>query len=395
MTQFITFRLSNFFKFPYRSLILSFLLFAVLPLAAQPGPEQKGEVMRYEVSYLHDFVSNVTGGLQKGNEHLGMLNLRLKLNPDYVSLWTGGSIYIHAAMTQGGRPARTLTGDFHGLSNIEAGEMIYMHELWYQHRLGSTIITAGLQDLNKEFLVIENGGRLMNSTFGIPTPLAGLATMPIFPHTTLGLTLQHKITDEFYLQTALYDGRPDDFENNNFNLNWNLSRDDGFTSVSELHYRSDKLTGKETLIKGGVFYHSSNDRGSVNTPLTKTASVYILADQQIYDDTEGPAMGVFLQAAADAGLSDERFVYFGTGFSLRGLLRSRPDDVISFGYAGSLIGHDSRVKESIFELSFRVYIKKEQLFIQPDIQYIINPCGSGSKLNNALVFLLRAGMMIH
>lgn len=206
MTQFITFRLSNFFKFPYRSLILSFLLFAVLPLAAQPGPEQKGEVMRYEVSYLHDFVSNVTGGLQKGNEHLGMLNLRLKLNPDYVSLWTGGSIYIHAAMTQGGRPARTLTGDFHGLSNIEAGEMIYMHELWYQHRLGSTIITAGLQDLNKEFLVIENGGRLMNSTFGIPTPLAGLATMPIFPHTTLVLRFSIKLLMSFICKLLFMTG---------------------------------------------------------------------------------------------------------------------------------------------------------------------------------------------
>ncbi len=376
----------------YVSLLL--FLFFYSPVWAQKEEENSGEVIHHEVSYLHDFVSNLRGGLQKGNEHLSMINLRLMVNPDYSPLWRGGTLYINAAMTMGGTPARSLTGDFHGLSNIEAGELIYIQELWYQHRFMNTVVTAGLQDLNREFLVTEGSSLLLNSTFGIPSPPAGLATMPIFPHTTVGVTLQQRINEELHVQTALFDGRPDDYENKSYNLNWGLSAKDGFASVSELHYVSDHFTNQETSLKAGFLYHTSSDQETGADEKLRTASVYILVDQQIYGNEEGSSMGIFLQGVADAGLSSEHFTYFGAGFSLTGLMSARPEDVVSFGYAASFVGHGGRIRESMVELTARFFLK-EQFFVQPDIQYIINPCGSGGKLNNALVFLLRTGVSIN
>lgn len=393
MKHFLLYYYDNYFKSVFNASLLSAVLFFSTGASAQEQKTKQADLLHHEVSYLHDFVSNVKGGLQKGNEHLSMINLRLMVNPDYTSLWQGGSVYINAAMTMGGTPARSLTGDFHGLSNIEAGELIYIHELWYQHRFKHTLVTLGLQDLNREFLVTENSGLLLNSTFGIPSLFAGLATIPIFPHTTAGLTVQHRISKELHIQTALFDGRPDDYGNSNYNLNWGFSAKDGFASISELHYVSDKLTGQETSLKAGFLFHTSSGQEPLEEEKLKTGSVYILADQRIYGGDEGASMGVFLQGVADAGLSSEHFSYLGAGFSVTGLMNARPEDVVSFGYAASLVGHGKRVRESMLELTARFYLK-EQFFVQPDIQYIINPCGSESKLNNALVFLLRAGVSI-
>ncbi|MCK6614667.1 MAG: carbohydrate porin [Ignavibacteriaceae bacterium] len=390
-TKFI-FRLSQLHPFLPGYLIIILSLSMISPLSPQTSGEAPS-AFQHELSYAHEFVSNLCGGLQKGNEHLGMANLRLMINPDYASLWKGGRFFVNAAMTLGGTPAGSLTGDFHGLSNIEAGKLIYIHELWYQHRFGSTIITAGLQDLNKEFLVSDNAGLLINSTFGVPAPLAGLALMPIFPHTTLGAAVQHRISESFHIQTAIYDGCPDDYENKRFNLNWKLSKQDGYTSVSELHYVSQEIGG-DLSVKAGYFYHTSSRHEDESEGFRKTSSVYLIADQNIYASQGGTAAGVFLQGAVNTRLSARSFSYLGGGITIAGLFAPRPDDIISFGFANTFsAGAEDSISESILELAWKISLS-EQVFIQPDVQYIINPGSASEKLNNAVVVLLRAGVTL-
>ena len=52
---------------------------------------------------------------------------------------------------------------------------------------------------------------------------------------------------------------------------------------------------------------------------------------------------------------------------------------------------EPQTHESVIEVSYRFRFDKNSLFIQPNIQYVINPGGTG-KYNDALVLGCQAGV---
>ena len=66
------------------------------------------------------------------------------------------------------------------------------------------------------------------------------------------------------------------------------------------------------------------------------------------------------------------------------------DDVFGIALTSALLSDESKKHETVIELTYKCQII-DQLFIQPNLQYIINPAGTEEKLNNALVAGLRFG----
>ena len=153
-----------------------------------------------------------------------------------AGLWNGGQFFINGAVTHGRSPSELLTGDFQVISNIDAGDHIYIHEFWYRHSYKGFGITLGLQDVNVEFAGTENGSMFINSSFGIPPVISDNIPVPIFPLTALGITAKLELIGSISLKAAIYDGCPTAFEHNVYNTNWHLNTDDGTLAIAEIQW---------------------------------------------------------------------------------------------------------------------------------------------------------------
>ena len=143
--------------------------------------------LRFGAFYTGDLVSNVSGGIQRGTTYLGLANIVAGFDTEKANWWKGGELFVNIGNTHGGEPSKNLVGDIQGVSNIEAGNLTFMYELWFKQRFGNFEIGLGLQDLNVDFASSENGALFTNSSFGIHSSIADNVTSPIFPLTALGL----------------------------------------------------------------------------------------------------------------------------------------------------------------------------------------------------------------
>jgi len=366
---------------------LLFSLFTIFSISAQENLP-KNSPFEYGASYIGDFVNNYSGGIKNGSLYLGMANFNISFDTDLAGLWQNGMLYINAANTHGGTPTGDLIGDFQGVSNIEAGNLTYFHELWYKHSFESFSITAGLQDLAADFAVSEYGALFLNSSFGTHPTIGSNMPTPIFPLTALGLQAWIKLDKSFQLKTAFYDGLPDDHETNPYNLSWKLNKDEGFLSISEIQYTSELFEGLNGSYKFGAYYHTHMilDTKDKAESISDNYGFYVVADQVISKFSESKMLALFIQAGLGPYGKNDNHFYFGTGLNYFGLFDD--DDILGIGAASAQLHSTGLRNETAFELSYLFNITNF-FSVQPDFQYIINPSGTEEILENTFTANLR------
>ncbi|MDD4992034.1 MAG: carbohydrate porin [Paludibacter sp.] len=352
-------------------------------IQAQVDSNAKESSFKFQASYIGDLVSNFSGGIKTGTTYLGLANLKAGFNTEKANWWKGGQVFVNVGNTHGGEPSTTLVGDFQGVSNIEAGNLTFMYELWFKQNIGKFEITLGLQDLNSDFAVSENGALFTNSSFGIHSSLADNISVPIFPLTALGANIHYNISDTYTWEAAIFDGTPDDFEKNPYNLNWKLSKEQGYLLVTEFRSNKTLIKGKNGIYKFGAYYHQHND--SIDNQ-QRNGGLYLVADQQITDK-----LSLFTQIGYSPKKLNYNNKYFSIGFNYKGLFNKRPADQFGLAMNYASIESSNIGSETAFEMTYK-YELCEHIYLRPDIQYIINPAGTNSKLKNALVGFLRFGI---
>ncbi len=365
--------------------------------------DQKPPFYSFKASYISDLAYNFSGGIKTGGTYLGMANMRALIDTEIAGIWKGGQLFVNAANIHTRQSFTEFVGDIQVASNIDAGNHTYFQELWYKHVIHDFEITAGLQDMNAEFASSGYGSLYLNSSFGILPIISGNICAPIFPLTSFGLTIKWNVSDNVSWLTALYDGCPTPFENSPFNLNWRFSSQDGIISVSEVQY-STSLNNQPGIYKAGLV--SSNNtlfnRPQFNDSLSRNIfGIYLLADQQLWLNGNR-SFGVFTQLGYSPTDVTDHGVYFGGGFNLTGAFTRKGTDNlgISIGCVNPRINSSINAEqtptlrdncETVVELTYNYSVSKH-LFIQPDIQYIIKPSGTGKALNNAFAGILRFGI---
>lgn len=376
--------------------LLGFCFLCTEYILAQSSALINESPITFNGSYIGDVVRNFSGGIKKGTSYLGLANFRVSFDTKKLHLWNGGQIFINAANTHGGNPSADLIGDFHIVSNIETDELTYFHELWYKQTFDHFEIIAGLQDLNTDYLSTESGSTFLNSTFGTPTTIASNIPSPIFPLTALGISLKWNISSNKSWKIAVFDGFPTDFSNNPHNLRWKLDKNEGVFAVSEYQqtgYIKSKLKGS---YKAGIYYHSQlsgpNDESKISEKNKSNYGLYLIVDQMIYQkDKESGGLGLFVQFAISPKTINSHYRYLGLGLSWQGLFSNRDEDKIGAGFNKAWLNDSSIKSESIIEIFYKAQLTNN-LFIQPDFQYVINPGGTNVRLNNAFVGLVRFGL---
>lgn len=371
-------------KINYRLMITGISISLNANLAISQEPEtSKESPFKFSASYIGDIVSNFCGGIRTGTTYLGLANIKGGFDTETANWWKGGKMFVNIANTHGGEPSATLVGDFQGISNIEAGNLSFLYELWYKQKLGKFEMTVGLQDLNADFATNENGSMFTNSSFGIQSSIADNVAPPIFPLTALGFNVKWTVSDSFLWEAAIYDGTPDDFETNPYNTNWKLSKNQGFLTVTEFQVRKSLLSGKTGNYKVGVYYHQHNDTIAAEQ---KNGGFYFVGDQQISDK-----LSVFSQIGISPKKMNKNNRYLSVGLNYKGPFEKRQNDQagIAIAYAG--IDGNAVGSETAIEISYQFEVNKN-IYLRPDIQYISNPAGTEVKLKNALVGFLRFGV---
>ncbi len=345
-----------------------FLIIGILIVTKLFAVSQTSEKVMFSGNYIGDFLANTTGGIKTGCSYLGYAGISMELNSDNFDWWKGGSLYIKGANTHGGTPSEKLIGDLHIVDNIEAGNHSFLQEFWFKQSFEKLDITIGLQDFNANFATSSESSMFLHSTFGINSVIANNVPTPIFPLSGLGIEVLWKITNEFHWQIGVYDGNVGDFETNPYNLKWHIGKDDGGLFASEFHYNN-----KAGNLKIGGFYHSAESK----------YGFYFIGNHRISD------FGIFEQIAFSPQKSNANIAQFGGGVKFYNLFADNDKDEIGLAFVSNLLS-DSKRHETIIELSYK-YQFHDNIYFQPDIQYVFNPAGTDEILKNALVVILRLG----
>lgn len=373
--------------------LLCFICLFTGNIAAQNDSLKKQSPFSLGLSYIGNSVTNISGGIRQGTVYLGMANLRVSFNTTLAGFWKGGEFFMNAANTHGGMPSSALIGDFQGVSNIEAGDLTYLHELWFKQSIGAVRVIAGLQDMNTEFAVSEGSGIFLNGSFGVHSTIAHNVPVPIFPLTALGVQLQWDILENLSTKMAVFDGLPDDFASNPYNLEWNLKPDDGFLTLGEVSYHQSRANGRDGTYKLGCYYHNhvcrADQKGSECA--APDYGIYFLADQILFKRSSGSQMSFFTQVGVSPKQINDNYLYFGAGLNCTGPFKNRMEDVVGLAVAHACFSQTIRGNETTLELTYLLKVNGH-FFVQPDFQYIINPSGTDKQLASALVGTLRAGI---
>ena len=362
----------------------------------QTYAQKEKDLINLEAGYMGDFLYNLDGGIKTGFTYMGIIDLGVGFETQKAGLWQDGELFLHLENTHGGSGSGSFIGDMQIASNIDNGNYTYLYELWYKQGIGPVTLQAGVMDMNAEYYGSENAGNFINSSFGIQ-PTASLNNpVPIFPINALGLHVKYEINDKIGIQAGVWDGDPGGFEDDLYNLDYTISEEEGFQFVGEFLYSNEDWGGTYKL---GGYYHSADfeDFSDTGNVVSGNYEVHIIADQLLISEGDDQGLGSFIQLGWTPSKQNMNTLFIGYGLVYTGLVPGRDADItgLAIGYAG--IGKDyinanpgSKKHETIIELAYNATFN-DNIFIQPDIQYIIHP-GIGD-LNNAFVGIFRYGII--
>ena len=375
--------------------ILIGLFFTVL---LNPALKAQTNTHSFQTSLTQDVVSNLEGGIQQGQAHMGLINIDLSLQTENLDLWENGIFRVHIQNTYGQQPSSQLVGDIQVFSNIENKNCSYLYQFYYQHQWKNMSLLIGKQDLNERFFVSEPASHFINSSFGI-MPVASLNTpVSIFPSTTLGIIGRYQFSDQQSLQGAVYNGLPGEITDCNFGTDLNLDIGHGLFHILEWHLQKD-IFSNPASIKVGGFYHSGKFQspGDPHVTVRGTSGLYLMVHQGIFRENTDHLRGMdlFLQMGHSpdpASLIDSHLT---CGFTYTGLIPGAEKDRVGLAVAHASLNNRLRsglpaayqAGETALEFTYKHHLTDE-LVVQPDLQYIIHP-GMQTSANNSVIGMLR------
>jgi porin len=88
---------------------------------------------------------------------------------------------------------------------------------------------------------------------------------------------------------------------------------------------------------------------------------------------------------------NDNFGYLGAGCTYTGLFSKKGSDVLGLAVADGMLTKERGKDEITFELTYKVQVSY-QIYLQPEMQYVVHPGGTEVPLKNATVGLVRLGL---
>lgn len=392
--------------------------------------------------YTAEVWGNTTGGLKRGTVYTGLLDFGTNLDFEKMVGWKGASFSTTWLWLSGRDASEDLVGNFLTVSNIAGFNTLRMLEMWFQQDfwqrdgdLSGLSIRIGQLTADSEFFISDYGSTFINGTFGWPAaaytniPEGG----PGYPMGAPGVRLAVTPVEWFTFLSAVFEGDVFAQDVNRHGFRWRLNEKFGYLWMNEAQVRwnhAGDATGLPGQLKLGAWFHSADFAAAYgDATYWGDSGYYAIVDQALFREPgkeaaapvtskdgksvaapDGKSAKSFQSPVAlepsNQGLGwfgrisftpqDRNFVgfYFDTGLVYTGLIPGRDDDAlgIALGYANltdgaaqTLYDEGSRQVgyEAVIEATYDAQVTP-WLHVQPDLQYIIRPGGTGD-LGNALV----------
>ncbi|PLX14381.1 MAG: hypothetical protein C0597_10105 [Marinilabiliales bacterium] len=375
------------------------VMISALNCLAQNEEENEQGNLDLRGSIILDHVNNLSGGIKNGSSMLTLFDLSLSYSFNN-GLLKNTSFHTHILKTAGNSASENLIGDIQIASNIDGYASHFVYELLIKQKIADFSITAGMHDLNSDFMASEFAGDFINSSFGISPVVTLNVPVSVFPITTFGGLLTYD-NEALNIKTGFYNLNHDYVYEESFNAE-NHFFQHGFLSVTEIAYRilNDKSIKGEYKIGGYLKQCDHHQHESLPNDCIEELNYgfYFIGDQTIKELSGGQHLSAFVQlnfAPQHANFATE---YYGAGLSLRELSTKWLPDQIGLAIGTVKLNHllnSGIVKrdkfETVVELTAQIPVFN-YFTIQPDFQYIINPSGI---YNNSFTGLIRLIMELH
>jgi porin len=364
------------------------------------------------LTLVTDFAWNPSGGANQGSTVAFNLGLDLLFDLDKMAGIKGGSFLMQFSERSGESLSSKYIGNVFTSQQVFGGSTYRVVDLAYQQRLFDDRLEfrIGRIGASDDFLVSPYNYLFMENAFD-GTPVGIFFNSPGmngYPNATWGAMVKVRPTPRCYVMGGVYNGDSTIRDNGRHGVDFSL--DGPVFAIGEAGYQVNGLPGDSQLLgnyKAGAWY-DENRLPDFTTGEGKRGNwgFYALFDQVIIPigaRESHRGIGVFGSAVFGSNPNVQQMPFFFTaGAAARGLFDVRPQDAIGLGVAYGHFSNDLKDSqeaaglhgqeyEMAIELNYRFNFKDRSVFVQPVLQYIIHPGGTGQH-NDALVIGAQVGI---
>jgi porin len=374
------------------------------------------------IYYNAIMAGNAAGGLKQGGPLYGQdLNFGLTFDMQKLTGWEGATINING-VDRAGNTIRPDVGNLYDPMQLVGGSTAYLYNITLEqkflHDIGSFKfgrLTAGDDFASSDFY----GYYLNNGIDGQIKAVVLDTRFSTYPYPVWGARLRFDPSSEWNSMTGVYQ-----VSNTMFNPNYNglnMSMHGGYSLVQQFAWtpefdkrpvennsgsRDPKEMSGTPQMRGmpghyaisGYFSNSDYSQFGTSAKAYQSYGFFAQADQMVYREVPGSDLGLYLWGslvyAPQQNISIIP-VQFSCGAVYKGLLPSRPEDraIIGFiyghfspDYANTIAatGGGYPSAENVLEWGYRIQAS-QFAYIQPDVQYIIDPYGTGNTPNAVVI----------
>lgn len=385
--------------------------------------ELENEGVIFSSTYTTDVLGNVTGGMKQGARYDHSMGWDVNFDLEKFVGMVGTQFHISGLWRQGQNLSKAVIGNDLVTSTIYGHEQfrfyfLYLEKSLFDNRLN---IRIGRIATGDDFAASPLYGTFVsNAVDGVPISIPINLFFTVYPTATWGARAKFDLNKDFYILSAIYNGDKGVEYDKFYGLDFSLRLKEGLAFAQELAYVPDKGVGPDQLpghYKAGIYYNGAvrrdlysdingNSYAVSGLPRKKHIgdyNVYIHADQMIYREKDTKDEGLTPLAVVTLGPDNmNKFPFFIMGgLVYKGLIPTRDNDVTGFElvytkYSDKLkesqqsVGSSPQKYEIMFEFTHKIMITK-WMYMQPDLQYIIQPGGTGN-IDDALVLGFQFGL---
>ena len=362
------------------------------------------------LTFVTDSLGNPTGGTDQGFTTANNVGLDLNFDLEKLGVVEGGSFLLSMSYRFGGSLSANYIHNVFTVQQVFGGETFHLINVAYLQKLFDDRVELRLGRIatGDEFLVspynyvfVQNGfdGNPVSIFFNSPS-------MTAYPNDTWGALVKVRPTARTYIMGGVYNGDPSIRSNEHHGADFSM--DGPLFAIGEIAYQPNSLSGDRGLIgnyKAGFWYDNSL-YSDFNTDAVNRGNwgFYGMFDQVLVrfgEQASHRGFGVAGSFLASPDQSISQMPYFFTAALItRGIFESRPRDIIGLGVVYGHFSNDLQDSqrqaqqldptvgvqshETVLELTYRLALLKSALYVQPDLQYVFRPDGTG-RIPDALV----------
>jgi len=380
--------------------------------------------------FVTDVLGNPVGGRRQGLRESDDLGLDLTADLDKLAGWSGARFHLSVSMRSGTDLSDKDIGNVFTVANVCCGHTYRLVNVELEQSLfdDRVSVRGGRIATGDEFLSSPLYGNFVQEAFnGNPIGIAFNVPVTAYPTATWGMRARVRPISQLSLMAGVYNGDPTLGDNDKHGVDWTMRGP--LFAIGEVGLRVNQERGATGLpgnYKIGGYYLAGKvpdlfrdvDGGSIALSglppqmHNGNGGFYVLLDQMVYRDggaesQRGLTPFVSLLFAPSSSVNTMPFFANG-GLVYQGLFPSRPNDTAAFGVAYGAFSSQLRRSqrdarsagsgagiqqyEVAIELTYIIQARR-WLQVQPDLQYIINPGGTG-KIPNALVLGFQLALIL-